>query len=152
MPVAIDSSPKTQGPVDAACARIGKISITYPLTAFSSRSRAPRSALESVVMSPSQRLRFFLFVRIWCVPAILVIVACVHLNQWHTIKRSSWGTGAGFGMFATVDYHGSRFVYCKADTDHGPIELTRRKTVSVSMVPRREPERPGFRKHPASET
>ena len=74
-------------------------------------------------MSTSQRQRFNLFARIWCVPVILVIVACIHLNQWHTIKRSSWGTGAGFGMFATVDYHGSRFVYCTANTNQGPIEL-----------------------------
>ena len=74
-------------------------------------------------MSTAHKQRQFLFARIWCVPAILVIVACVHLNQWHTLKRSSWGTGAGFGMFATVDYHGSRFVYCVADTNFGQIEL-----------------------------
>lgn len=74
-------------------------------------------------MSTAHKQRQFLFARIWCVPAILVIVACIHLNQWHTLKRSSWGTGAGFGMFATVDYHGSRFVYCVADTNFGQIEL-----------------------------
>ena len=53
----------------------------------------------------------------------MVIVACIHMNQWHSIKRSSWGTGAGFGMFATVDYHGSRFIHCIADTAQGPVEL-----------------------------
>lgn len=43
---------------------------------------------------------------------VAVIVAGVHYYQWQSVDRSSWGTGAGFGMFATVDYHGSRHFRC----------------------------------------
>ena len=52
------------------------------------------------------------WIRLGLIPAILVVVASVHMFQWANSNRSSWGTGCGFGMFATVDYHGTRFVKC----------------------------------------
>ncbi len=50
--------------------------------------------------------------RHYVVPMVMLVVAAIHMWQWKSISRSSWGTGAGFGMFATVDYHGSRFFRC----------------------------------------
>lgn len=55
--------------------------------------------------------------RTLAVPLLLSVVALVHLFHWATLNRSSWGTGCGFGMFATVDYHGSRFVRCHRRID-----------------------------------
>lgn len=42
-------------------------------------------------------------------PAILVVVALVQIVRARTLDQSSWA-GVGFGMFATIDNHGSRFV------------------------------------------
>jgi len=74
---------------------------------------------------PTHLKRLGLILRVWLVPATLVIVSMMHMNQWSQKGRSSWGTGAGFGMFATVDYHGTRFFRCYGSTSQGrlPIEL-----------------------------
>ncbi len=75
-----------------------------------------KSAHESNRLWPSLfQLKKNLFsLRVWTVPLVLVIVACGHMRQWKTQQRSSWGAGAGFGMFATVDYHGTRFIHVHA--------------------------------------
>lgn len=64
--------------------------------------------------------------------AILIVVACVHVYQHRTIDRSAWGAGCGFGMFSTVEHHGTRHIRCTAKTENGlksvvvPNELTLR--------------------------
>ena len=70
-----------------------------------------------------QNQRLALVARTWIVPTILVVVAMIHMTQWRTEHRSSWGTGAGFGMFATVDSHGSRFYRCYGTTELGTLRM-----------------------------
>jgi len=75
---------------------------------------------------PRKRIQFnriALVVRTWLIPAILVVVAMIHMRQWTYQHRSSWGTGAGFGMFATVDYHASRFFRCHGTTEQGDLRI-----------------------------
>lgn len=72
---------------------------------------------------PTQFKRLALVVRVWLVPVTLVVVSMIHMNQWSQTGRSSWGTGAGFGMFATVDYHGTRFFRCHGDTSLGRMRI-----------------------------
>jgi len=64
-------------------------------------------------------------IRSFLVPTILMLVAGHHLYQNRVQGRSAWGAGGGFGMFSTVDYHGSRYFRCYLTTDHGtfPAEL-----------------------------
>ncbi|MCA9197957.1 MAG: hypothetical protein KDA87_10480 [Planctomycetales bacterium] len=49
------------------------------------------------------------FIRRYAASLVLTVVATIHCFQFALQDRSSWGTGCGFGMFSTVDYHGSRF-------------------------------------------
>ena len=58
-------------------------------------------------------------IRCFAVPVLLVAVALNH--GWRSLKyqQSSWGAGCGFGMFATVDYHGTRF--CRATLTSGSV-------------------------------
>jgi len=60
-------------------------------------------------------------IRSFGVSILLLVVASHHLFQNRTQDRSAWGTGCGFGMFSTVDYHGSRFFRCYLETDQGLI-------------------------------
>lgn len=46
------------------------------------------------------------------VPGLLIIVAWVQHYRAHAYDQSSW-IGCGFGMFATLDNHTSRFVQAK---------------------------------------
>jgi hypothetical protein len=62
---------------------------------------------------------------------VLIIVASHHLYQNRTIERSAWGTGCGFGMFSTVEYHGTRHVRCIAVTDEGEKSLLVPESVSL---------------------
>ncbi len=57
--------------------------------------------------------------RICLVPLLLCAVAMLHFWRHYTLNQSSWGAGCGFGMFATVDHHGSRFIRCHVVTDAG---------------------------------
>ncbi|MGI9518896.1 MAG: hypothetical protein ACR2NP_17715 [Pirellulaceae bacterium] len=57
--------------------------------------------------------------RIFIVPVVLSLIAGLHFYRHYTLNQSSWGAGCGFGMFATVDYHGSRFVRCRIITELG---------------------------------
>lgn len=43
-------------------------------------------------------------------PAALLLVAVFHLYGFFHHYRSSWGTGVAFGMFATADSHGTRWI------------------------------------------
>ena len=62
--------------------------------------------------------------RVVPIPVILVAVSALHFYQWTAYGRSSWGTGAGFGMFATVDYHSTRFFRCYVHTAAGRYLVT----------------------------
>ena len=78
--------------------------------------------------------------RIYALPAVLSVVAIVHIMQWERWDRSSWGAGCGFGMFCTVDYHESRFVKCYAliDGTRQPIVLGdhhREQTFGIRVMP-----------------
>lgn len=55
--------------------------------------------------------------------AILIVVACAHLYQHRTVNRSAWGAGCGFGMFSTVEHHGTRHVRCTVETAAGTETL-----------------------------
>lgn len=48
-------------------------------------------------------------VRLFAVPTLLCVVALTHMQQSLQSGRSTWGSGCAFGMFCTVDFHGSRF-------------------------------------------
>ena len=53
--------------------------------------------------------------------AAVLLVAVATLQQYRTLvsDQSWWGAGAGFGMYATVDYHGSRTLRITIHTDTG---------------------------------
>ncbi len=53
-----------------------------------------------------------LFWRCALVPAVMIGVTLCHVHDFWCEDRSSWGAGCGFGMFATVDFHGTRFFRC----------------------------------------
>ncbi|HMP78312.1 MAG TPA: hypothetical protein PKD54_02560 [Pirellulaceae bacterium] len=53
-----------------------------------------------------------LFWRCAIVPVVMALVAISHVHQFCRDDRSSWGAGCGLGMFATVDFHGTRFFRC----------------------------------------
>jgi len=80
-------------------------------------SAEPTSTLES-------RQRWRDLVRLYFVPTLLLIVAIVHAYQWRTQHRSSWGSGCAFGMFSTVDYHGTRWVKVFETSDGQRRELS----------------------------
>lgn len=63
-------------------------------------------------------------VRLYGVPTLMLIVAAVHTYQWRTLQRSSWGSGCAFGMFSTVDYHGTRWVKVFETSDGQRRELS----------------------------
>ncbi len=48
-------------------------------------------------------------VRLWLVPAVLIVIAALQLWRAHTQDLSPW-IGAGFGMFATIDGERSRLL------------------------------------------
>lgn len=50
------------------------------------------------------------------VPVLLVVIALFQHHRARTIGQSSW-IGCGFGMFATLDNHISRFVLPRLATD-----------------------------------
>ena len=56
------------------------------------------------IMTISSKIRCF------SIPILLCIVAMNHCWRYASLQQSSWGAGCGFGMFATVDYHGTRFL------------------------------------------
>lgn len=62
-------------------------------------------------------------VRDWALsftPAVLlVVVATLHQYRTAVSDQSWWGAGAGFGMYTTVDYHGSRMLRVTLHTDEG---------------------------------
>lgn len=64
------------------------------------------------------------FFRRYLAAVLLIVVACVHIYQHRTLDRSAWGTGCGFGMFSTVDYHGTRHLKCVVTTADGEKELS----------------------------
>lgn len=74
-------------------------------------------------MRNAENRKLLFALRMWFVPTLLIVVACIHMRQWRTENRSSWGTGAGFGMFATVDNHGTRFFKCVGQTDQGEVQM-----------------------------
>ena len=63
------------------------------------------------------------FIRRYGASILLIVVACNHIYRHYQFKQSSWGAGCGFGMFATVDYHDSRFFRCYLVTDDGEIPV-----------------------------
>ncbi|MEZ6120570.1 MAG: hypothetical protein R3C28_28890 [Pirellulaceae bacterium] len=65
------------------------------------------------------------FVRRYAASLVLTAVATIHCCQFALQDRSSWGTGCGFGMFSTVDYHGSRFyrVYLEKPNSQQAVRL-----------------------------
>ncbi len=67
---------------------------------------------------PSDRNQFL---RYWCIPIFLVVIAGNHMYRVHVFNQSSWGAGCGFGMFAKVDYHDSRFFRCTVKTRENQI-------------------------------
>lgn len=77
------------------------------------------------------------FIRRYLPAAILVTVALCHVHQHRTLDRSAWGTGCGFGMFSTVEYHGTRFIRCYATTQHGTetLEVPKRLSLKVRALP-----------------
>jgi len=60
------------------------------------------------VSSTSSAKLGFIFRRA-AVPCALVVVALVQQHRARTLDQSSW-IGCGFGMFATLDNHVSRFI------------------------------------------
>ena len=63
--------------------------------------------------------------------AILIVVALWSIYQHKTLDRSAWGTGCAFGMFSTVEYHGTRFIRCYATTANGSRQLEGPKRLSL---------------------
>lgn len=61
--------------------------------------------------------------RVFVVPVLLVTVATIHYGRTAFHDQSSWGAGCGFGMFAKVDYHGSRYFRCFLKTDNGEVAV-----------------------------
>ena len=61
------------------------------------------------------------WIRILIVPTLLIGLSCFHYYRWSVHQQSSWGSGCGFGMFATVDYHGSRFYRCYVESSDGRL-------------------------------
>ena len=53
------------------------------------------------------------------VPALLIVVALVQQGRARLYQQSSW-IGCGFGMFATLDNHTSRFVQAHLAGKGGP--------------------------------
>ena len=45
----------------------------------------------------------------WAAPLLLVAIAVLQIVRVHRHRQSTWA-GVGFGMFATIDGHASRFV------------------------------------------
>jgi len=45
----------------------------------------------------------------WGAPLLLVAIALLQIARVHSLRQSTWA-GVGFGMFATIDNHASRFV------------------------------------------
>lgn len=73
------------------------------------------------------------FLRCYFASAILVVVACAHVYQHRTINRSAWGAGCGFGMFSTVEHHGTRHVRCTVETASGKETLAIPADVSLRV-------------------
>ena len=100
--------------------------------------------LDSIAMKRLVPKRPVLVLRVWLIPIVMTVVAAIHMYQWNSIQRSSWGTGAGFGMFATVDYHGSRFFRCYLRTRDGwvraevPRDVFRNSGLIARAIPSTE--------------
>lgn len=82
--------------------------------------------------------------RIWLVPALLCVVAGIHMIRHFTLNQSSWGAGCGFGMFATVDHHGSRFIRCQLEAGQrqfaaDPGDLFAYQQLKARVLPTRPP-------------
>jgi hypothetical protein len=73
------------------------------------------------VSSPSRRNRFW---RRYLITACLLIVVSVQTARIIWLDQSSWGAGCGFGMFATVDAHGTRFFRISADVGGNQIPVS----------------------------
>jgi hypothetical protein len=77
--------------------------------------------------------------RIWIAPALLVVVALTQIWRVHELDQSSW-SGAGFGMFATIDSETFRPVRGWVVDDEGsrpvalPAELER-AAFELQVVP-----------------
>jgi hypothetical protein len=54
----------------------------------------------------------------------LIIIAVNHIFRHYAFDQSAWGAGCGFGMFSTVDYHGSRFFRCYVTTESNRHAMT----------------------------
>lgn len=62
------------------------------------------------------------------IPAVMVAVALFHAGRVVSVDQSSW-QGAGFGMFATYDFDGTRAVVAVASVGEEEVQL------SLEMVP-----------------
>ena len=54
-------------------------------------------------------------IRTLIIPGLLVAVVIYHMYGFFQHDRSSWGTGLSFGMFATCEAHGSRWLVVNQD-------------------------------------
>lgn len=54
-------------------------------------------------------------IRTFIVPALLTAAVLHHMWGFYHHDRSSWGTGLSFGMFATCEAHGSRWIVVNQD-------------------------------------
>lgn len=89
--------------------------------------------------TPADGLRGTDLVRALVVPVLLATIALVQIARVHTLDQSPW-SGAGFGMFASIDGETSRSVVGVVVTDDGatdaslPREL-RRQAFELAVVP-----------------
>jgi hypothetical protein len=73
------------------------------------------------------------------VPALLATIACVQIARVHTLDQSPW-SGAGFGMFATIDGETTRSIHgvvVSGDetTEAALPENLRRSAFELAVVP-----------------
>lgn len=69
----------------------------------------PAARPDKLPMTPSIHLRVLRGAALWLVPSVLIAIALLQQYRARVLDQSSW-IGCGFGMFATLDNHTSRFV------------------------------------------
>lgn len=88
---------------------------------------------------PADGPRWADLVRALVVPVLLSTVACVQIARVHTLDQSPW-SGAGFGMFASIDGETSRSVRGVVVTDDDTTDAAlppsvRRAAFELAVVP-----------------